>query len=166
MEYVYVIGGTDKPYKIGTAKDVKRRFTDLQISSSVPLYVHLTADTQDGRALEQRVHTRLSRFRVRGEWFDCSIPEIEDAMTSEGLTPIAAVIGRPIPILSSAEPMSGASFVEWVKAMKTEYGASDLALQEALCMSEIEFMRAKLEGAQVTIALACRALYHRFEPWK
>lgn len=58
------------PIKIGYSKSVDRRIRDMQIAMSVHLTVLAVADGD--RANEARLHKKLWRHRVMGEWFlDC-----------------------------------------------------------------------------------------------
>lgn len=66
--WVYVIQiGSDGPVKIGTARDVGKRLSQLQ-GASVEL-LHLRAAVRGGMELEKKLHRDLSRHRLRGEWF-------------------------------------------------------------------------------------------------
>ncbi|MGW2255500.1 GIY-YIG nuclease family protein [Kitasatospora sp. NPDC001660] len=66
---VYVIGSDQfRPVKVGTTNDLSLRLRALQGASPFALQVLWAAEGD--RALELRIHQRLDRFRVRGEWFD------------------------------------------------------------------------------------------------
>jgi len=63
--------------------------------------------------------------------------------------------------------MTPAKFTAWLAAMK----AAGLARSDAECgrllgKSNDTIVRLKKDGADRTVALACRALYHRMEPWE
>lgn len=62
--------------------------------------------------------------------------------------------------------MNPTAFVQWLVAMK----AANLARSDAECgrllgVSPDTIVRRKSEGCSVEAALACRALFHRLEPW-
>lgn len=71
--YVYFIQeGERGPVKIGRAKDLLKRIETLQIGNSRELKLIAKLPCQSERQaheMEQRIHRRLARFRVRGEWF-------------------------------------------------------------------------------------------------
>lgn len=62
--------------------------------------------------------------------------------------------------------MTGPQFCHWLAAMK----AAGLAKSDAHCgrllgISPVSIVAIKRRGADHRTALACRALYHRLEPW-
>lgn len=62
--------------------------------------------------------------------------------------------------------MTAGSFTEWLAAMK----AAGLARSDAECarllgISANAVVKIKRNGADHRTALACRALFHRLEPW-
>lgn len=67
--YLLNLKGTNY-FKIGVSVNVQRRMSDLQ--TAMPMEVVLVAHTITPYAkdLELALHTKLSGFRVRGEWFD------------------------------------------------------------------------------------------------
>lgn len=57
--------------------------------------------------------------------------------------------------------MKASEFADWLKIM-------DISGAEAARMLGVHantISKYRTEGAPVTVALACRALYHRLEPW-
>ena len=44
MNYIYVIGGTEKPYKIGITNNLKRRLKDIQTGHPFKLQVHYSEE--------------------------------------------------------------------------------------------------------------------------
>lgn len=69
--WVYFIQSVDGgPVKIGYAKDVEKRLGHLQSGSPVILQVVLKIESDMPIRLEQELHQRYSRYRIRGEWFD------------------------------------------------------------------------------------------------
>ena len=71
---VYFIKDGTGAVKIGRAKDLRTRFSSLQVSSVVPLvllgYVHGGADK------ESEIHEKFRAYHLRGEWF-LMAPEVE-----------------------------------------------------------------------------------------
>jgi hypothetical protein len=62
--------------------------------------------------------------------------------------------------------MTPEAFIAWLDAMKN----ANLAKSDAECgrmmgISPDTVVRIKREGADLRTALACRALFHRLEPW-
>lgn len=62
--------------------------------------------------------------------------------------------------------MTPTAFTEWLAAMK----AAGLARSDAECarllgISANSVVSMKQKGADLRTALACRALFHRLEPW-
>jgi hypothetical protein len=70
--YVYLIGLTQYPnlMKIGKAKNVYARLTQLQTGCPFLLYVVLSIKTDDAFALESALHHRFRRYHIRNEWYD------------------------------------------------------------------------------------------------
>ena len=71
--YVYFVCNPDSnAIKIGIAKNVRRRLTSLQTSSPAELELLGTIKARDeiaARKLEQSLHNKFDRERIRGEWF-------------------------------------------------------------------------------------------------
>ena len=66
--FVYFVQSeTTGPIKIGTARDVERRFARLRTMS--PYQLRLLAVVPGGRQLEAKLHAKFSRWRLHGEWF-------------------------------------------------------------------------------------------------
>lgn len=62
--------------------------------------------------------------------------------------------------------MTGTQFVEWLAAMKAAgLIRSDADAARLLGVSANSVVKMKRNGADVRTALACRALFHRLEPW-
>jgi hypothetical protein len=58
--------------KIGYAKDVVQRISELQIGNPRVLFVAAAIScltNQSARSMESYLHKRLSAYRIRGEWF-------------------------------------------------------------------------------------------------
>jgi len=82
--FVYLVGNTQLSwYKIGvTSKTVVERVRGIQ--NSVPFEVTLfhSVGVRLGEALEEDVHTRFCRHRIRGEWFEkLDVVEVMSYMT-------------------------------------------------------------------------------------
>ncbi|MEH0582845.1 GIY-YIG nuclease family protein [Streptomyces sp. B21-106] len=76
---VYAIGSPEHRFaKIGTTSNLAGRLAALQTSSPFPL--HVLWQCQGGHELERTLHGHLSRFRVRGEWFDFGDTDPSDAI--------------------------------------------------------------------------------------
>lgn len=62
--------------------------------------------------------------------------------------------------------MTAAAFTEWLAAMKAAgLARSDAAAARLLGVSANTVVEMKQRGADQRTALACRALFHRLEPW-
>jgi hypothetical protein len=80
--FVYVIGATDGPQKIGIAANPTTRLAGIQTGSALRLEVFaLVAVAQaEARAVEAHAHSLLQDRRIRGEWFDVSPAEARCAV--------------------------------------------------------------------------------------
>ena len=74
--YVYFIQSdqskSKKPVKIGMANDPQKRLEELQTGNPYELSVIATIEfktRRDASLAESHLHRRLSRMRMRGEWF-------------------------------------------------------------------------------------------------
>lgn len=56
-------------FKIGKANDVSNRLKTLQTSTPTPLRLIATKQDNEAFSLESKIHSKLSSYRVRGEWF-------------------------------------------------------------------------------------------------
>jgi hypothetical protein len=62
--------------------------------------------------------------------------------------------------------MTPAAFTNWLAEMKAAgLARSDAAAARLLGVSANTVVTMKREGADLRTALACRALFHRLEPW-
>lgn len=75
--YVYVVGSTVGPKKIGIAKNPRARLSQHRTSSPLRLECHFLAqcDASAARDVERSAHRLLARSRLWGEWFDVSTEE-------------------------------------------------------------------------------------------
>lgn len=63
--------------------------------------------------------------------------------------------------------MDAASFTRWLAEMKEAgLARSDAAAGRLLGVSANTILEMKQRGADLRTALACRALFHRLEPWR
>ena len=123
MEYVYVIGGKEPPYKIGRAKNPKARLSELGCASPVALSIWHTVECgpHGGRQVEQKAHQLLAEHRLSGEWFDRLLQECVAAVD----TALETLV-RPRPkLLSGMEP-------DDLRAWRAERGLSQRKLAEAI----------------------------------
>ena len=72
LRYLYVIAGETAPSKIGIADNPKHRLKALQTGNPTKLIIHYTVPCDNVRALERIIHQKLSRHKIKGEWFDLS----------------------------------------------------------------------------------------------
>jgi hypothetical protein len=79
MNFIYVIGGTEKPYKIGITNNPGRRLKNLQTGHPSKLRIHHVEPIPDDqvRLIEQTIHKTINHKRLQGEWFDITL---EDAI--------------------------------------------------------------------------------------
>jgi len=64
-------------YKIGKAKDVGKRFSELNRASPVSLTLIDAIATCEKDELEKLLHNRFAPLRRRFEWFELSVSEID-----------------------------------------------------------------------------------------
>jgi hypothetical protein len=68
-KYIYFI--SNKKYcKIGTAVNIQRRLSSLQVASPEPLEVIYSFYTTDGDNIESKLHELFKPYHIYGEWFD------------------------------------------------------------------------------------------------
>lgn len=62
--------------------------------------------------------------------------------------------------------MTPSAFIQWLAAMKAAgLARSDAAAGRLLGVSANTMVKLKRDGTDRRTALACRALFHRLEPW-
>ena len=92
--FIYIIGSTQPPYKVGISKDPQRRLKSLQTGYPFPLQVLYTKTTKicKTKLLEQVIHRHLKMHKTHGEWFDVSLSnlilDVEYAIIRYGEDPI------------------------------------------------------------------------------
>lgn len=69
---IYLVEGGGR-YKIGISKSAKARLSSLQTGSPVALHLVHYALVKDSCEAERLAHGLLARFRLHGEWFECSL---------------------------------------------------------------------------------------------
>lgn len=57
-------------YKIGISNDPERRLNDLQTGSSRKIELAAYIKCEHAVVIEQSLHDQLSKYRLRGEWFE------------------------------------------------------------------------------------------------
>ena len=85
--YVYVIGPTNGPYKIGFTNNLKKRLGALQNASPYELLLHHSLQAGSitrAQMIESAAHATLAAHRMRGEWFDCDLTKAITAVVDDG----------------------------------------------------------------------------------
>lgn len=75
--YVYAIGTSTSPTKIGFTNNLQKRLSAIQTGNPENIVIHhfVEFDTEkEMREAEKRVHKVLGHLRKKGEWFDI-LPE-------------------------------------------------------------------------------------------
>lgn len=82
LGYVYLIGPTEGPIKIGHAVNVKSRLSHLQIGNWQPLEILHSASVAwlIAPTVEADLHEQFAERRVRGEWFDVPLDVLKPAL--------------------------------------------------------------------------------------
>lgn len=77
MSYIYIIGGTEKPYKIGFSKEPHKRLKSLQTGYPEKLTLHYIKEIDETqvRQLEKHIHRAIAYKRTKGEWFNISLDD-------------------------------------------------------------------------------------------
>jgi len=75
--YIYVIGDTTSPYKIGFTKDPDNRLRTLQTGNPKKLQIHYKEmiGENEVKYIEKQIHKELKRKQVSGEWFNVSLDD-------------------------------------------------------------------------------------------
>lgn len=79
MRYLYIIGSTDPPYKVGISVNPAKRLRALQTGYPLPLQIHYQVATEYNRCklLETALHRNLQSFRCNGEWFNLELDKLK-----------------------------------------------------------------------------------------
>ena len=78
-QYIYLIGPSGGPMKIGIAKDVKSRRSILNVGNPKYLRIFHIEETNDinaAKKLEKELHYHFQNSHLRGEWFDLKEPDL------------------------------------------------------------------------------------------
>jgi hypothetical protein len=75
MKSVYLIRGNDGKYKIGIAKNPKKRIRQLQTANAEALKLIDEYKSENANRIEKALHYQYSYSRSMGEWFDLSVAE-------------------------------------------------------------------------------------------
>ena len=92
--FIYIIGGTQAPYKVGISRDPTKRLKSLQTGHPYPLQLHYTRETDicKTKLLETVIHRHLKLYKTNGEWFDVTLAnlilDVEYAIIRYGEDPI------------------------------------------------------------------------------
>lgn len=70
---LYLIRGNNGKYKIGIAKNPKKRLKQLQTGNPELLTIIETYQTNNASKIEKALHNRYSHLRKEGEWFELSV---------------------------------------------------------------------------------------------
>ena len=77
--FVYVIKSGDN-YKIGIAKDPRKRMRDLQTGDPTEHAIVTTSFVSNAQQLEAKLHQHYTQYSVRGEWFKLPSDKLEEAL--------------------------------------------------------------------------------------
>lgn len=78
--YVLRTAGTDL-YKIGITKDLKKRLSNIQTGSPIPIEIYAFYPTEEYKSLEQSLHKLFHKRTIGGEWFKLSKEDINELHT-------------------------------------------------------------------------------------
>jgi len=73
VKSVYLIRGNDGRYKIGIAKNPKKRISQLQTGNSDKMKIIEVYQSDNASKIETALHNQYSHVRQSGEWFDLSV---------------------------------------------------------------------------------------------
>lgn len=86
--YLYLLK-CGEHYKIGFSNTPKRRLKQFRTGSPLPVLLVHTIKTAFYRQIEQQLHYKFAKKRVRGEWFTLDDADVEyiKSLNSMGWTP-------------------------------------------------------------------------------
>jgi len=152
-QHVYVIGTTEaKTVKIGIAEDVTQRLGCLQTGSPVDLVILAKSRRRfdNAREIEKLWHDRLSKYRVRREWF-----ELPQAVR----TRLIYDIERGLPPCSILAPIENNNApVSLIESSDLVFTADELCAE--LKLSRVTLWRLEKRGV-ITPILGLRGRYAR-----
>lgn len=71
--FVYLVTAPEaQRAKIGVSQDTNTRIKTLSAQAPVKMLIAHEVEIPNHRAWERVLHNRFSKWRVHGEWFDCS----------------------------------------------------------------------------------------------
>ncbi len=132
-QYLYIVGDGGLTLKIGRSRHPAKRQHELRRLSGRKLELLLLIETSRAKEVEGVVHHKLSRSRMAGEWFECSLEEARSVAleVAQALDPGARVADP-----SSVPGYSRADF------------CGDVALKSAAAVGrECDFAEARREAA-------------------
>lgn len=71
--------------KIGVAKDIKKRQSDLQTGNPYPLALMGWIESEDAYRVEKRLHRQFAKHRQAGEWFRLEAGDILSPLKQAGI---------------------------------------------------------------------------------
>ena len=74
--YIIKMEGSDL-YKVGIAKDIKKRLSVLQTSNPEKLKLIISYKCDNAHDIEQLLHICFSEYRLQGEWFSLDGVQLE-----------------------------------------------------------------------------------------
>jgi hypothetical protein len=79
MGHVYLIEDIDNSrYKIGVAKDLKKRLRNLQTGNSNQIKLIDSFETEYPFRLEKMLHNRFDEFHYYNEWYDLNEESVQN----------------------------------------------------------------------------------------
>lgn len=99
LVYVYIIGHEDGPQKIGISKDPEFRQTTLGVEGCRKMACQCCLEgfsRQMARRIERHAHMILSDRHLYGEWFDVTVDEAQQAIST---AVESAQAGDPLPVV-------------------------------------------------------------------
>jgi DNA-binding transcriptional regulator YdaS (Cro superfamily) len=70
----------DNFIKIGIARNLNSRLSSMQSGNPKELVLKAFFETGLAKKAEKKAHAKLSKYRVTGEWFDCSFEDARKAV--------------------------------------------------------------------------------------
>lgn len=132
--FIYFIqcNGPDGPIKIGKAKFIDKRLSELQIGCPYDLALigHVLVDDADLE--ERRLHGCFARHKIRGEWFRCcdeilaaarALDEVRMALAAERFRALSAAAAEPAPPVVVPKP-AAADWKDEFRAHRAQQRAS------------------------------------------
>lgn len=165
MKHVYVIAHGDTSFKIGISAIPQKRLDALQTAHNARLrLIGITVCRPDAMAVERKLHQALTKFRATGEWFICSL---DDVLLAFEDAEIDLTLNKPTHPRLGEDMCTAEAFQRWHDEMRRRKDIeSEDAIPRLLGSSAAEIAYFRAYGTDLRTALACRALFHRMEPWR